>query len=314
MRAAVVDRYGPPERVRIAEIPDPEPAKGGVLVRVEAAAVTSGDARIRAGRFPPGFGALARLGLGIRGPRRKVLGVAFSGVVEQSSGGFEAGQAVAGMSGARMGAHAELLVAPAKALALKPERLGHADAAGLLFGGSTALHFLRDRAGIRPGDRVLVNGASGAVGASAVQLVRRFGGVPIAVTSGRNRELAVSLGAAEVVDYTQTPVSQLHGEYDAVFDAVGNLAPADAPRLLRDGGALILAVAGLRDTLFARGRIHAGASPERGEDFALLMDLAARGELEPVTETLGALEAIHEAYRRVDSGRKTGNLVILPGA
>lgn len=312
MRAALIDRYGPPAEVRIAEVPRPGSAKGRVLVRVEAAAVTSGDARIRAGRFPRGFGPLARVALGFRGPRRRILGVAFSGVLLEPAGEMRAGEAVAGMSGALMGAHAEVASAPVTALARKPEALGHAEAAGLLFGGSTALHFLRDRARIRPGDRVLVNGASGAVGSSAVQLARHLGARVTAVASGGREELMRALGAEGFVDYTRTPLEGRSGDFDVVFDAVGNLGPADAPRLLRPGGSLVLAVAGLADTLRRRAGIHTGASPERAEDFALLMELAARGELDPLTESLGGLDAIHEAYRRIDGGHKLGNLVIRP--
>ena len=314
MRAALVDRYGSPEEVRIAEVPRPEAARGRVLVRVEAAAVTSGDARIRAGRFPRGFGLLARLGLGLRGPRRRILGVALSGVVAESAGPFRTGEVVAGMSGALMGAHAEYALVPAEALVRKPAELSHADAAGLLFGGSTALYFLRDRARIRPGDRVLVNGASGAVGSSAVQLARHLGARVTTVASGGREQLLHSLGAAEFIDYTRTPLDTLRGDYDIVFDAVGNLGRADGPRLLRPGGSLILAVAGLADTVLPRAGVLSGAAPERAEDFALLMELAVRGELDPLTESLGGLEAIHEAYRRVDSGHKLGNLTINPAA
>ena len=149
MQAAVIGRYGPPDAIRIETRDDPLPRAGQLLVRVESAAVTSGDARIRAGRFPAGFGALARLAIGLRGPRRSILGGTFSGVVEAlgpDSGDFAVGDAVAGMTGARFGAHAELLVAPTRSTTRKPEALSHDAAAAVLFGGSTALHFLHERA------------------------------------------------------------------------------------------------------------------------------------------------------------------------
>lgn len=314
MQAALAGRYGPPESVRIAEIPRPEPRAEEVLLRVVATPVTAGDARIRAGRFPRGFGAPARLGIGVRGPRRPVLGVVCSGVVERIGRrveGLSPGDTVAGMTGARMGAHAEYAAIAATRLVPKPAALSHAAAAGALFGGTTALHFLRDRAAVQPGQRVLVNGASGSVGSAAVQLARFLGAEVTAVTSGRNRELVSRLGAARVIDYTSQPIAELRGDYDVVFDAVGNVTRADGPRLLAPGGALVLAVAGLGDTLRARGRVHAGAAPERPADFTLLLDLAAQGRFDPLVRTLDGLEAIPEAHRIADSGRKVGNLVVL---
>lgn len=315
MQAAVIDRYGPPEAIRIETRDEPTPRAGQVLVRVESTAVTSGDARIRAGRFPAGFGALARLAIGFRGPRRSILGGTFSGVVEAvgpNAGDFAVGDAVSGMTGARLGAHAELVVAPVISTTHKPTALTHDDAAAVLFGGSTALHYLCDRAKVRAGDRVLVNGGSGSVGISAIQLARNTGAHVSAVVSPRNRELVRSLGANEVIDYTTSPVSQLSGEYDVVFDTVGNLTRADGPRLLGPNGSLLLAVASLRDTVFARGSVHAGPAPERADHFATLLELAATGSIDPVTETLGGLSALPDAYRIIDSGRKVGNLVIRP--
>lgn len=315
MRAARVDRYGPPETIRITAAPVPAPGPGEALVRVEAAAVTSGDARLRAGRFPRGFALPARLAIGVRGPRRKIPGVAFSGVVERLGHGvadMPEGDAVAGMTGARFGAHAEYLAVPAKALTPLSAGVTHADATGALFGGSTALHFLRDRAQIRSGQTVLVNGASGSVGSAAVQLAVRFGATVTAVSSSGNHALLHRLGAAQTIDYRETPVAGLDQRFDVVFDAVGNLSRADGLRLAGDEGVVILAVAGLLDTVTARGRVIAGAVPERSEDFALVLDLVARGEFDPLVEVLGGLEALSEAHRRIDTGRKVGNLVILP--
>ncbi|MBG6181663.1 NAD(P)-dependent alcohol dehydrogenase [Arthrobacter sp. CAN_A1] len=315
MRAASVTRYGPPERIVISEIPLPEPRQGEALVRVEAAAVTAADARLRAGRFPQGFGLLARLGIGFRGPRARVLGSAFSGRIESVAPGemrFAPGDEVAGMNGLRMGAHAEYMTVRTQKLVRKPDELSHEDTAGVLFGGATALWFLRDRAGVKSGDRVLINGASGAVGSSAVQLARYLGATVTAVTSSRNRDLAVRLGAGRVLDYEEVPVATIDDHFDVVFDAVGNLSRSEGLRLLVPTGSLLLAVASLFDTVRARGRVHAGPAPERGDDFAFLLDLVVRGDLDTVTEVVGGLERVREAHRRIDTGRKVGNLVILP--
>lgn len=317
MRAAIVDRYGSPDHVVITETPTPELRPGEVLVRVEAVAVTTGDARLRAGRFPKGFGLLARLGVGLRGPRHGVLGGSLSGTVERVGSGVEGispGDQVAGMTGARLGGHAGFVAVPAASLVRKPSTVGHAEAAGVLFGGTTALYFLRDRAKVQPGDAVLVNGASGAVGTSAVQLAKHFGAEVTAVTSTRNAGLVTRLGADHVVDYTTTPLTTLAGPFDVVFDTVGNVSRADGLRLLAPHGSLILAVASLADMLWVHGRVITGSAPERAEDFAFLLELTAAGRLDPVTEVVGGLDAIQEAHRRIDTGRKVGNLVILPGA
>lgn len=323
MKAAIAGRYGPPLTIRIAEVPTPEPRADEVLLRVEAVAVTSGDARIRAGRFPRGFGALGRLALGLRGPRKAVLGIAVSGVVErigQSVTSVAPGDAVAGMTGEGMGAHAEFAAVAASRLVPKPENVSHEDAAAALFGGTTALHFLRDRAQVGPGQRVLVNGASGSVGSAAVQLARLAGARVTAVTSSRNAELVGRLGAEDIIDYERRSIDEIAADaqesggerFDVVFDTVGNVTRSAGLSLTRPDGALILAVADLVDTARARGRVIAGSAPERAEDFAELLRLVAAGEFDPLTRALHGLDSIVEAHELVDSGRKVGNIVVLP--
>lgn len=327
MRAAVIDRYGPPELVRIAELPDPVPGRGEVLVRVEATSVNSGDARIRGARFPKGFGAGARLAIGLRGPRRRVLGVVFSGVVvgvgPDASGarsrggaaeasGFAIGDRVCGMTGASMGAHAELVAVAARRLAPLPAAVSHDDAAAVLFGGTTALYFLREKAALRPGERVLVIGASGAVGIAAVQLAKQMGGVVTAVTSARNAGLISELGADRVVDYARTPPERLDERFDVVLDAVGALTASTGRPLLAEGGRLLLVVASLPDMLTARGPVKAGTATERPSDFAELLGHVAEGRLRVVVEQALPLDRIAEAHARVDSGRKVGSLVVHP--
>jgi len=315
MRAAVVDRYGAPEVVRIADVPCLDPGADDVLVRVHAAAVTSGDARIRAARFPPGFGIPARLAFGLTRPRRSILGGTFSGVVETVGArvnGFAPGDEVCGMTGVRMGAHAEHLAVAAKRVTGKPPGVTHEDAAGLLFGGTAALHFLRHKGSVGPGSSVLINGASGAIGTNAVQLAKHFGAAVTGVTSAGHAALVRELGADRVVDYATEDVTSLTERFDAVLDTVGNLSIPAGRRLLRDHGVLLLAVAGLRDTLRARGNVVAGSAPERVEDFDLLLQLAADGELTVVIEEIYDLAGIVDAYRRVDSGHKVGNVIVRP--
>lgn len=315
MRAAVVDRYGPPDVARVVEVPRPSPGKGEVLVRVAAAAVTSGDARIRGAKFPAGFGLPARLAFGLRGPRRRILGMVFSGVIEDVGPGVATvapGQSVCGMTGMSMGAHAGYVSVAAGRVAAVPSGVSHPDAAGLLFGGSTALHFLRDRASVRPGMEVLVNGASGAVGSNAVQLARHFGATVTGVTSASNADLVRRLGADRVIDYAIDDVTNVAERFDVVFDAVGNLSIASGRRLLRDGGALVLAVANLWDTLRARRGVVAGPAPERPADFEWLLQRVAANELTVVVDRTFPLDHIADAYRLVDTGHKRGNVIVQP--
>lgn len=316
MRAAIVERYGGPEVVRIVELPRPKLRAGQVLVRVEATAVNASDSRIRGARFPAGFGVPARLALGVRGPRRRVLGGVFSGVVEATADGvvdLAVGDAVCGMTGAAMGAHAELVAVDARGAVSKPPSLSHEDAAGVLFGGTAALYFLRDRAKVRPGSSVLVNGASGAIGTNAVQLARHLGARATGVTSTANLELVAALGAERLIDYTETDLFASGDRFDVVFDTVGNLSIESGRRLLAPGGTLILAAASLGETLRARGDVIAGVAPERPEDFAHLLDLVVEGHLRVVTDSVHDLSGIVEAHRRVDSGRKVGSVIVRVG-
>jgi NADPH:quinone reductase-like Zn-dependent oxidoreductase len=302
-----------------------------VLVRVHSAAVTAADSRLRAARFPGGFGPIGRLALGLRRPRRTVLGNCVSGVVEAiggespGAGGarLRVGQEVAGMTGARMGAHAEFALAKATRFVPKPAGVSHDQAAGVLFGGSTALHYLREKGRLAPGSSVLVVGASGAIGTNAVQLAAHLGARVTAVTSGANAGLAERLGASTVIDHSAPdtpPASSGHGHvpyglaerFDLVLDTVGVLSPASGRRLLTERGVLLLAVADLGQTLRSVGRVKSGPAPEKPEVFAELLELVDRGLLEVVVESVHPLDDIVAAHRRVDSGRKVGNILVHP--
>ncbi len=313
MRAAAVERYGPPEVAQVREVADPVAGKGQVLVRVRATTLNSGDARIRGCRFPPGFALPGRLALGWRGPRRGVLGVVYSGTVEAVGprvSGVAVGDEVCGMTGAAMGAHAELAAVRADRLTAKPAGVSHEQAAAILFGGSTARHFMGDLVG--PGKRVLVNGASGAVGSAAVQLAHLVGAHVTGVCSDRNADLVRSLGAEEVLDHATTSVLDLPAIYDVVLDTVGNLDRRSGRRLLAADGVVILAAASLADTVLARGNVRAGVSSEDPENFAWWLERIGAGELRAVVDRTLPLSEIAEAHRLVDSGRKVGNLVLVP--
>jgi NADPH:quinone reductase-like Zn-dependent oxidoreductase len=315
MHAAVVERYGAPEVVRVVEVARPRPGRDQVLVRVMATTVNSGDARLRGARFPSGFAPFARLAFGITRPRRKVLGSCVSGVIEavgERVEGWAPGDVVCAMTGMAMGGHAQFVAIPATKLVRTPVGVSHDDAAGVLFGGTTALHFLRTKASVGTGASVLVNGASGALGTNAVQLARHFGATVTAVCSAANADLVRSLGADAVIDHTTMRLDEITDRYDIVFDTVGNISVSSGRRLLRPGGRLLLAVAGLGETLRAHGQVAAGPAPEDTDDIEFLLRLVAAGELAVVHETVLPLTGIVHAHRLVDSGRKRGNITIRP--
>lgn len=314
MRAAVYKKYGPPDVVSIQQVPKPVPGARDLLVKLAASSVTSGDARLRAFNLPKPFAIPGRLVIGIFGPRKKVLGMEFAGTVEavgKAVTRFRPGDRVFGID--VFGCHAEhKLVREDECVALMPQNLSFEDAAGVPFGGVTALDFFH-RAGIQPGQKVLINGASGCVGAYAVQLAKYFGTDVTGVCSAGNAGLVRSLGADRVIDYATTDFSKEHKVYDLVVDTVGNAPFARCAPVLAPTGAL-LAVLGVAEDMFRRPkdgrRIIGGTSAERPEDLQLLADLLAAGTIKAVVDRVYQLEEIRDAYAYVDSGRKRGAVVL----
>jgi NADPH:quinone reductase-like Zn-dependent oxidoreductase len=318
MHAALVERYGAPEVVRVVEMARPRPRRGHALVRVVATTVNSGDARIRGARFPAGFAPFARLAFGVTRPRRGVLGNCVSGVIEslgegdQPPGGWQPGDEVCAMKGISMGCHAQYVSVPVDDLVRKPTTVSHEDAAGVLFGGTTALHFLLTKGKVRSGSTVLVNGASGAVGTNAVQIARHVGATVTGVCSAANADLVRRLGATDVIDHTTTGIDEISERFDVVFDTVGNISIAAGRRLLNPGGTVLLAAAGLGEMRRAHGDVVTGTAPQRTEDIEFLLRLLAAGELEVVHDQVLPLTQIVLAHRLVDTGRKRGNVTIRP--
>lgn len=321
MRAAICAAYGGPETVAVREVPKPEPRAGEILIRMRAACVTSGDARVRAANFPSGFAPLARLALGLRGPRRAVLGTEGAGIVAAVGPRvtkFKEGDAVFALFGMRFGAHAEYAVLPETgAIARIPAGYSFERAAAIAFGGTTALYFLRDLARVAPGERALVNGAAGSVGSAAVQLAKHFGARVTGVCSAANEDRVRRHGADETIDYAARDFADGRERWNIVLDAVGN-APLDRACLaLVPGGRLLAVVAGLGATIGAalrpkRGalRVLAGVVPERAEDLTFLAKLCEAGAFDPPIDSVFALVDIAKAHARVDTGRKTGAVVV----
>jgi NADPH:quinone reductase-like Zn-dependent oxidoreductase len=319
MKAIVYHRYGGPEVLQLAEVPRPEPKDNDVLIRIRATTVTAGDWRARGLKFPAGFGLIGRLVFGVFGPRKKILGTEFSGDVVAVGRGvtkFKVGDAVFALTGAKYGGYAEYVaVSQNAAIALKPGTVSYEEAAALSFGGTTALDFFR-RAGLKAGETVLINGASGGVGVAAVQLAKHFGAQVTAVTSGGNAALVTSIGADRVIDYTRQDFRTSGEKWDVIMDTVGTVTIDNAHQALKPGGRLLL-VAGELAALFSGGkakkrglRLVAGPAPERPEDVRTLADLAGSGAYRAVIDRSYALGDIVEAHRYVDTGRKRGSVVI----
>ncbi len=320
MRAAVYRRFGGPEVVAIEEVAKPVPKAGEVLVKVAASSVSVGDHRMRARDLPRGLGFLAMLVIGAFGPRKKVLGMDFGGTVEAVGEGvtrFRPGDEVVGLTGAAFGGHAEYVCLPeTAAFVKKPDGWSIDDAVALVFGGHTVSECIR-LCPIKPGDEVLVNGASGAVGSSAVQVAKHFGAVVTGVTSTANINLVRSLGADHVIDYTKEDFAKAGKRYDVIFECVGNAAFERVEPALKPGGAVLLVINDLKGMLSAKGqsrrsgkRVIPVSFTPRPEDVSFETELAAAGKLKPVIDRTFAFDEIVAAHRYVDSGRKRGTVLV----
>ena len=272
-------------------------------IRILATAVTSSDCYVRGLDLSLAYRLMARLALGWNAPRQPVLGMVLSGEVDSvgpDARSFEVGERVFGFNRHRFGTYAQYVCWPEDGLlAARPANLTDVEAAAIPYGGLLALHFLR-KAGVRAGQRVLIYGASGAVGTSAVQLARHFGAEVTGVCSTANVDLVASLGATTVIDYTSEDFTEKAARYDLIFDAVGKRKSAAALRrcrqVLAPGGACV--------------SVDDGTPKLRREDLVLLGELATKGEIRPVIDRTYALDDIVEAHRYVDNGHKRGNVVV----
>jgi NADPH:quinone reductase-like Zn-dependent oxidoreductase len=303
VRAVVCTRYGPPEVLRLEERATPVPRKNEVRIRIRATTVTSSDCYLRGLRLSPAYRIMARLAVGWKAPRQPVLGMVLSGEVDSVGADvrtFEPGDRVFGFNRHRFGTYAQYVCWPQDGLlTTRPANLTDEESAALPYGGLLALHFLR-KAGVRAGQRVLVFGASGAVGTSAIQFARYLGAEVTGVCSTANMGLVRSLGATRVVDYTVEDFAGRAERYDLVFDAVGKKKSASALRRCRQAlthGGICVSVDDGRPNL-------------RREDLVLLGELATKGEIRPVIDRTEALEDIVDAHRYVDLGHKRGNVII----
>ena len=321
MKAATYHRYGPPSVVTVAQVRKPVPKQNEVLIRIRATTVTTGDWRARSLQLPPGFGFMGRLVFGISGPRQPILGTELAGVIEaigQAVTQFKVGDEVFAFPGAKYGSHAEYRTMPEDGLiALKPTNLSFDEAAALSFGGTTVLRPLRDRIGIKAGDKVLVVGASGGVGTAAVQIAKHLGAEVTGVCSTANVDLVQSIGAARVIDYTIEDFAHLGESWDVIVDTTGSAPFSRCEPVLRPGGRLLIIlgsfadVTGLKRPSKASNKtVIAGVARIDAQDLRDLANLARIGAYRPVIDRSYPLELAAEAHAYVDTGRKRGNVVL----
>ena len=315
MKAIEVTKYGAPEFLQMTEVEKPSPKENEVLIKIHASAVSSGDARMR--RADP---FIIRFIFGFKRPRKPVLGVVVAGEIEaigKEVTNYKIGDQVFGSSGMKFGAHAEYVSVPEDAvLALKPVNMTFEEAASIPFGATASMHFLRI-ANIQPGQKVLIYGASGALGTMAVQLAKNYGAELTAVCSTANVELMKSLGADHVIDYTREDFTQNGEKYDVVFDTIGKVPLKQALNSLNEKGYLLLASAGIGTmiggsvrSLFISKRIVSGVIKETVKDMNFFKQLIEKGSLKAVVDRVYPLEQIAEAHAYVDKGHKKGNVII----
>jgi NADPH2:quinone reductase len=317
MKASVYEKYGPPEVVQLKEVEKPVPADNEVLIKIHATTATAAERMMRSGK--PYWGRII-LGLIKPGKKYRILGLELAGEIEavgKDVGRFQPGDQVYGFRGFGTGALAEYKCMPETgSLALKPANLTYEEAAAVVDGATTALFFLKEKANIQRGQKVLIIGASGSIGTYAVQLANYFGAEVTGVCSTANLELVKSLGADKVIDYTQEDFTQNGETYDVVFDTVGKSSFARCKDLLKKNGCY-LPTTGLFNyaltgwtSLIGGKKVLSGMSVEKNEALIFIKELIEAGEIKPVIDRRYPMEQAIEAHRYVDKGHKKGNVVI----
>jgi len=320
MKAVVCTKYGPPEVLQQQEVAKPIPKDDEILIKIRATTVTVADFRIRSFTIPKGLWLPVRLALGLRKPRKNILGVELAGDIEavgKDVQRFQEGDAVFAVTLDSFGGYAEYKCLPEDfPIALKPATISYEAAAAIPVGGRTALHFLR-KGNIRPGQQVLIYGASGSVGTYAVQLAKYFGAEVTGVCSGKNKDLVKSLGADKVIDYTTGDFADQLEQYDMIFLAVNKWPFSDCKKYLKEEGVYvnvtdpIMNLSMLWTSLTSKKKIiMAENPPDSAEDLTFLKELVEAGTLKPVVDRKYTLDQIVEAHRYVDKGHKKGNVVV----
>ncbi|MGC9929628.1 NAD(P)-dependent alcohol dehydrogenase [Priestia aryabhattai] len=301
MKAMVCTKYGKPDVLQLQEVEKPIPKENEILIKIYATTVTSGDCRVRSFNSPLLLWLPMRIVLGLRKPRKSILGVELAGEVEEVGKNvtrFKKGDQLFAMTGMKFGGYAEYICLPEKGtIAVKPENVAHEEAASISFGGTTALHFFR-KGNIQAGQKVIIYGASGAVGTAAVQLASYYGAEVTGVCSAKNSELVKSLGADRVIDYQHENFIEKEDRYDLIFDAVGKITKNQCKEALALNGRFVS----------VEGQ---GIAKVQTKDLLLLKKLMEEGQIKSVIDRCYSLEQIPEAHEYVETGRKIGNVAVV---
>ena len=305
MQAVVCTKYGPPDVLQLKEVEKPTPKSNEILIKIFATAVTTSDTIIRGFKVPIGFWLPMSIAIGFSKPRKPILGMVLAGEVESTGlavNRFKPGDQVFTFNISRFGGYAEFTCLPEnEVITIKPANTSFEEAAAIPYGGMLALHYLK-KGNLQSSQKILVYGASGAVGTSAVQLARYMGAEVIGVCSAANIELVKSLGASAVIDYTKEDFTNRPERYDFIFDAVGKrksrgyISKEKSLKALAPHG-LYVSVDDGSPKLYVDGLVH-------------LKELVESGNIKPVIDRCYPLEQIVEAHRYVDQGHKKGNVII----
>jgi NADPH:quinone reductase-like Zn-dependent oxidoreductase len=321
MKAIVCTKYGPPEVLRLAEVEKPAPKDNEVLIKIYATTATSPDCLMRSGES-----LLGRMIMGLKRPREKyrILGLELAGEVEavgKDVKRFRKGDQVFGFTGFSPGAYAEYkCMSEAGSLAVKPSNMTYEEAVAAVDGATTALFFLKDKAHIKNGEKVLINGASGSMGTAAVQLAKYFGAEVTAVCSSVNIELVKSLGADKVIDYTKEDFTKNGKTYDIIFDVVSKSSFLQCKNSLKQNGRYIVTIHGMVpviQTLWTRvvgnKRVLFTWSIDKAEALFFIRELIETGKFKAVMDSIYPLERIVEAHQFIEEGHKKGSVVVTVG-
>ena len=323
MKAVLHTSYGPPDELKVGEISKPKPAKNEVLIKITYSSVTSTDCNVRNLTFVSKLFRLpARLFMfGFFKPKIKILGIDLAGEIEAVGPGvtdFKVGDAVFGSPGMKFGAHAEYICLPEDALLVsKPEGLSWEEAGCSFLAGCTALFFIRDLGQVKAGHKILINGASGAIGSFAVQLAKYYGAEVTGVCSGANVDMVKALGADKVIDYTRKELTESNELFDIVFDVVGKTSYAKCRKIMKDDSIFLVNIIEFKDIVSMMlspkkhgKRIKGGIAPEKLEDLRFLKQLLETGKIKPMIDRIYSLDEAVEAFRYVEAGHKKGNVVL----
>lgn len=321
MKSIIVNAYGGPEVLELKNIEKPTPKLNEVLIKIEATAVTRASVMMRTGT--PYFG---RLFTGISKPKVKTPGTDLAGIVEKVGSQvtkFKVGDKVMAETDLKCGAYAEYITLSQDEMVIhQPENVTAEEATGILDGGVTALAFFTDQVTIKPGDKVLINGASGSIGTAAIQLAKEFGAVVTAVCSGKNAALVKELGADQVYDYTKNELVKSVDQFDVIFDTVGKMSFRKAKNHLAERGVFltpVLEVPALVTMMFvnpfSKKKLKFAATglrkqDQRMRDLKKIKDMLATNKLKTVIDKVYSLEQIQDAHKYVDAGHKKGNVIV----